>query len=218
MYFSIIIRCKNEERWIGHAIQSIIDNFDKNKSEIIIIDNNSTDKSLEIIDLFKNLNTNTHKIKIINIDNYTPGLSINTAIKNANYENILILSSHCELKNINFKKIETLLKNNIAIWGKQIPIYFGKKINRQRYIWKNFEDNDNTNYFSEGENRYFLHNALAIYKKNTLINYPFDEKLVGKEDRYWAIDMINKGHKIYYDSELICHHYYTNNGATWKNL
>ena len=218
MKFSIIIRCKNEERWIGHSIQSVIDNFDEKKREIIIIDNNSTDKSMEIVNLFNNFNINSHKIKIINIDKYTPGSSINLAVKNAIYENILILSSHCQLKKINFKKIKKLLEKNIAIWGKQIPIYFGKKINRKRYIWKNFEDNDNLNYFSEGENRYFLHNALSIYKKKDLINYPFDEALIGKEDRYWAIDMIDKDYKIYYDSELICHHHFTINGATWKNV
>ena len=122
MYFSIIIRCKNEERWIGHAIQSVIDNFDKTKSEIIIVDNNSTDNSMDIVNLFSNIHTNTHRIKIINIDNYTPGLSINLAVKNSNYENILILSSHCQIKKINFGKIKKLLENNVAIWGKKIPI------------------------------------------------------------------------------------------------
>ena len=37
--------------------------------------------------------------------------------------------------------------------------------------------------FSKLENRYFIHNALAIYNKKFL-KYPFDEKLLGKEDRY----------------------------------
>ena len=35
---SVIIRAKNEERWIGHTIQSVLDFFPG--SEIIIIDNN----------------------------------------------------------------------------------------------------------------------------------------------------------------------------------
>ena len=218
MNFSIIIRCKNEERWIGHAIQSVMNHFDKETSEIIIVDNNSTDKSMEIVNLFTNLQTNSHKINIIKIDKYTPGLSINLAVKKAIYDNILILSSHCQLSNINFSKIERLLEDNIAIWGKQIPIYLGKKINRKRYIWQNFEDTDNVNHYSNGENRYFFHNALSIIKKKTLIDFPFDETLIGKEDRYWAIDMINKNYKIYYDSELICYHHFTINGATWKNV
>ena len=42
--FSVIIRTKNEERWIGHAIQSVLDNL--YKPEIIIIDNNSSDETI----------------------------------------------------------------------------------------------------------------------------------------------------------------------------
>ena len=47
---SVIIRNKNEERYIGYAIQSVIDNF--NSPEIIIVDNKSSDNSLEIISSF----------------------------------------------------------------------------------------------------------------------------------------------------------------------
>ena len=47
---SVIIRLRNEERWIGYSIQSIINKLDK--PEIIIINNNSTDKSLEIVKRF----------------------------------------------------------------------------------------------------------------------------------------------------------------------
>ena len=36
---SIIVRTKNEERWIGHCIQSVIDFLDS--PEIVVIDNNS---------------------------------------------------------------------------------------------------------------------------------------------------------------------------------
>ena len=49
--FSVVIRCKNEERWIGHAIQSLIENL--HKPEIIIIDNGSSDRSLEIVRMFQ---------------------------------------------------------------------------------------------------------------------------------------------------------------------
>ena len=217
MKVSVIIRCRNEERWIGHAIQSIIYFFD-NDSEIIIIDNNSTDNSKHIISLFSNNDVNKINIKYLIIDDYTPGKSINLAVKNCSNDIILIMSAHCILKKINYNKILKLLEDNVAVWGKQIPIYHGKKINRKRYIWNNFKDIDSTNYFSQGENRYFLHNALCFYKKSVLKKYPIDEKLIGKEDRYWAIDRIKNNDNIYYDSELECDHHFTSNGATWKNI
>ena len=47
---SVIIRNRNEERYIGFAIQSVLDHF--NDPEILIIDNNSTDGSLEIAKSF----------------------------------------------------------------------------------------------------------------------------------------------------------------------
>ena len=43
-------------------------------------------------------------------------------------------------------------------------------------------------------------------------NYP------GKEDRYWAIDIVEKGYTYYYTPKIKCNHYYTNNGATWKGI
>ena len=47
---SVIIRCNNEERWIGHTIQSCLDLIEF--PEIIIVDNNSSDNSIQIARLF----------------------------------------------------------------------------------------------------------------------------------------------------------------------
>ena len=81
---SVVIRCKDEERWIGHAIQSVIDFIPENE---IIVDNGSKDKSLEIVQQFKanpSLEKNNQKytdVKIISIDKYSPGLALNMAAK-----------------------------------------------------------------------------------------------------------------------------------------
>ena len=50
MGYSIIIRTKNESRWIGHSIQSLLDNI--TNPEIILVDNKSDDSTLEIVKLF----------------------------------------------------------------------------------------------------------------------------------------------------------------------
>ena len=114
--FSVLIRCRNEERWIGHCIQSVIDHLDK--PEIIVVDNNSNDDTLNIINHFiedPKLNSKNNKkytdIKIFNITNYSPGKSLNLGIKKAKYENILILSAHCVLKKISTKNLVKDLKD-----------------------------------------------------------------------------------------------------------
>ena len=65
---SIIIRTKNEERWITSCLQSIFKQSFKN-FEIIIVDNQSNDKTLEKAKKFK-------ISKILHIKDYLPGKAL----------------------------------------------------------------------------------------------------------------------------------------------
>tara|TARA_Y100000992_G_scaffold301367_1_gene272100 strand:- start:3039 stop:3731 length:693 start_codon:yes stop_codon:yes gene_type:complete len=218
---SVILRTKNEETWIGHAIQSILDNL--YKPEIIIIDNNSTDQTLDIVRHFiqePHLEKTVSKytdIKIFKIDNYSPGKSLNLGIKKSTKKFIMIMSAHCILKKVNYFKHTKDLKKYAGIFGKQNPIWNGKKITK-RYIWSHFEDKEIPNMFSKLENRYFFHNAISIFEKKKLIKYPFHEKLAGKEDRYWANRIRKKKLNYLYDPSIEVDHQYTENGNTWKGI
>lgn len=210
---SIVIRNRNESEYIGFAIQSCLDNF--NKPEIIIVDNNSTDDSLYIVNLFKDRTP----ISVYNINDYTPGKSINLGVEKSSKDTILVLSAHSQITKTNLTSIESYLENGyVAVMGQQTPIYKGKKISK-RYIWSHFTDSMQNNLYSEIENRYFLHNAFCFYNKEFLLENPMPEQYAGKEDRYWAIDMVEKGYNYLYDGKYHkCNHFYTNNGATWKGI
>ena len=114
--FTVVIRVKNEERWIGYAIQSVLDYLIK--PEIVIVNNNSNDKTIDIVKFFAenpNLNNeanNYSKIKIINIANYSPGRALNLGVKNASKKYIMILSAHCILKKFNEANIIKDLEKN----------------------------------------------------------------------------------------------------------
>ena len=219
--FTVVIRVKNEERWIGYAIQSVLDYLIK--PEIVIVNNNSNDKTIDIVKFFAenpNLNNeanNYSKIKIINIANYSPGRALNLGVKNASKKYIMILSAHCILKKFNEVNIIKDLEKNSCVFGNQIPVWNGKKISK-RYLWSHFSNKKTKNMYSELEKRYFLHNALAVYKKNTLKKFPFDENLTSKEDRYWANKIIKKKMNFTYEPELIAEHQYTIHGNTWKGI
>jgi len=212
---SVIMRCRNEERYIGYAIQSVHD-FLGYDVEIIIVNNDSTDNSMRVVNTFEYLNT--RKLNV-GKDDYSPGYSINLGVQNCSNDYILVLSSHCQISKLDFTVVKEQLDSGASsVWGKQIPIWNGKKISR-RYMWSNFKDTSSTNYFCKYENRYFLHNAFAFYKREDLIKYPFDEHLNGKEERYWADNMIkNNDSDIIYNSDIECLHFYTDNGATWKGI
>jgi glycosyltransferase involved in cell wall biosynthesis len=208
---SVIIRNRNENEYIGFAIQSCLDHF--NKPEIIVVDNYSTDDSLQTVNLFKD-NTS---IKVISVNDYTPGISINLGVKHATKDIILVLSAHAQITKVDLELIKLNLRSAVAVFGQQIPIYKGKKISK-RYIWSHFKEGHVVNMFSEIENRQFLHNAFCFYDRQFLLNNPMPEQYAGKEDRYWAIDIVNKGYNYFYDSTHKINHFYTTNGATWKGI
>tara|TARA_B100001123_G_scaffold437566_1_gene570041 strand:- start:28686 stop:29321 length:636 start_codon:yes stop_codon:yes gene_type:complete len=208
---SVIIRNKNEARWIGHAIQSCLDFF--SDPEIIIIDNESSDDSLSVVNEFCFSN-----IKVHAIDQYTPGKALNFGISKASYNVVLILSAHSQIMKMpDMSEINDALKSYSAVFGKQTPVYRGKKINK-RYIWSHFVDEKVENMWSELESRNFLHNAFCFYDKKALIELPFNEGVVSKEDRYWAADAVSSGMTYLYEPAMECNHHWTPGGATWKGI
>jgi len=208
---SVIIRNHNEREYIGFSIQSVLD-FIPN-AEIIVIDDHSTDDSLDVVKLF----TNRGNIKLFKIDDYTPGKALNYGAQIASYDTILVLSAHSQIIKLDLDYVMSQLKTHAAVFGNQTPIYRGKKISK-RYIWSHFGMVDEVNKWSSIEDRAFLHNAFCFYNQKELIDFPFDETLPGKEDRYWATDILNAGKSYLYTPNIEVNHYYTSNGATWKGI
>ena len=223
MNISVIIRTHNEERWIGHAIQSILDLI--KKPEIVIIDNNSIDATLQIVRYFiqdpllqnESKSDNYTKIKIKKIQDYTPGKALNLGVKNCSNKIIIVISAHCQLKKIDLERHIKDLKKFVCIYGNQNPIFNGKRISK-RYVWSNFSGIKRKNYFSKLENRYFMHNAISMFNKSYLIKNKFNENLQGKEDRYWINQQVKRKKDFLYDPDLEVDHHYTANGNTWKGI
>ena len=218
---SVIIRNKNESRWIGYSIQSCLDFFEN--PEIIVVDNKSSDNSMEIVRSFKHdphlepSIRNYCDVKVTNIDSYTPGKSLNKGIKLASKPYICILSAHAVIKNLDSEHISKKLEEYQCIFGKQIPVYRGKRIT-PRYLWSHFSDKEVKNMFSQLESRYFMHNAFSIFPRKTLLEIPFNEEVTGKEDRLWAKELISKNKNFLYTPRMVAEHYYTKDGNTWKGV
>ena len=87
---SVIVRTKNEERWIGHCLKSIFEQ--KYESfEVILVDNCSTDNTLLIASRFPISN-------ILNIEEFFPGKAINLGIEKSTGDFIACISRIVYLK------------------------------------------------------------------------------------------------------------------------
>lgn len=217
---SFVIRAHNEERWVGHAIQSVLDAFG-NKTSIQIVYHQSSDDTLSVIKLF---GKNFYNVNVMSIDEkiYRPGLAINRGVSLCETDVVGILSSHCEIVSVHKEKILKYFDDEkcFGVMGKQVPIYRGKRIT-PRYVWKNFVgDVVKRNVLEDdGDNkRPFFHNAFSFISKSIWEQNKFDERLAGKEDRYWAKDLCEKGLHFWLDPDIVCDHHWTPNGATWSGI
>ena len=83
---SVVIRNKNEAKLLERTLKVLTKFYKNDIDEIILVDNNSTDKSVEI--------ANQYNCKIVHIDKFTYGKAINLGIESAKNDIILLLSSH----------------------------------------------------------------------------------------------------------------------------
>ena len=104
---SIIIRTKNEEKWISLCLNALSTQSYKN-FEIIIVDNYSKDKTIQKI--------KKYNVKTVFIKNFLPGKAINQGIKKSRGKIIVCLSAHCIPVNNSWLKnlIKHLSDNKVA--------------------------------------------------------------------------------------------------------
>jgi len=193
---SIIIRTKNEEKWITSCLTGVF-NQTFSDFEVIIVDNNSTDKTLEKVKQFD--------VKIVNIDEYLPGKALNIGIRASTGEYIVCLSGHCIPVNNEWleKLIQDLSDNNVAgVYGRQEPLSFSSSFDKRDLLItfgldKIVQKKDT-----------FFHNANSALRRSIWNEIPFDDRITNIEDRLWAQEVIRRGHTIIYEPEARVYHYH----------
>ena len=193
---SIIIRTKNEEQWIENCLIKIFQQK-KVKFEVIIVDNNSKDKTV-----FK---AKKFPVKLIKIKKFLPGKAINLGIEKSNGKIISCLSAHCIPVNDLwlYNLVKDLKKKNVAgIYGRQLPLPYSSNLDKRDLLNtfgldKKIQKKDS-----------FFHNANSAFLKSFWLKEKFDEILTNIEDRVWAHKWIKKGFKIIYEPSAAVYHWH----------
>ena len=195
---SIIIRSKNEEKWISLALKSILRQTIKN-FEIILVDNNSSDNTVKIAKSFG-------LRKIFNIKNFFPGQALNRGCKNAVGKYLVFLSAHCIpsskywLERLVSKIDEK--KSIIAAYGRQLPLKYSNA-NDVRDLLITFGNEDRI----QSDDPLF-HNANSCILRKFWKKFKFDNRVTNIEDRLWASKIIKKKYKIFYNHRASVYHYH----------
>jgi len=193
---SIIIRSKNEERWIGHCLRSVFSQT-YNNFEVILIDNCSTDQTLRRAEAFP--------IKILKIQEFLPGKAINLGIRESTGKYIVCLSGHCIPTNSSWLEnlIHDLKYDHVAgVYGRQQPLPYSSDLDKRDLL--NLFGLDKKIQVKD----YFFHNANSAFRRETWEKFPFDEELTNVEDRIWGKEVINAGMNIIYEPNASVFHWH----------
>ncbi len=195
---SVIIRSHNEEIWLRHSIEAVKSQNLENV-EIILVDNNSTDRSVEIA---KKLGVK----KIINIEKYSPGKAINLGISISYAKYIAILSAHCiPCNNKWLKEMVDELEKDINISGtysRQVPLPFSNPSD-SRDLFITFSSESRTQ-----KSDSFFHNGSSLIRYDSWKSSKFNEELSNIEDRIWAHEQQSRGFSIRYCAKSIVFHHH----------
>lgn len=198
MNCSIIIRAYNEEKHIGRLLEGIRRQTLKDV-EVILVDSGSTDSTVEIAE---SLGSRVVKIPP---EEFTFGRSLNTGIREAASEFIVIASAHVYPVYPDWLAtlLHPLLDRRIALsYGKQRAPRSAKFSEKQVFLqW----------YPEVGQlhqETAFCNNANAAIRKSIWERNPYDETLTGLEDLEWGKWAKEQGYAISYvpEAEVIHTH------------
>jgi rhamnosyltransferase len=195
---SVIIRTKNEERWIGRCISAIKQQQSPYAVEIVVVDSGSTDKT---VDKARSFNAT----KIIKISRYLPGYSINEGVRNSSGSIIVVLSAHCIPASDTWLEslVQPIVRGYVrATYGRQLPTP-GSSARDSRDLIITFGVEDKLQKVDT-----FYHNANSAFCRTLWRETNFDEKVTNIEDRLWAEQVISNGNNILYVSNAGVFHWH----------
>ena len=199
MQLSVIVPVYNVERYIEKCVLSVIQNgYSDDLYEIVIVDDESPDNSLAIIDKFKQSRNN---IKVISQENRGLGGARNTGIRNASGKYLLFLDADdWYLPSTVEKLIQVADKEQLEIleFGAQ-GIFPGGEIMYTKSM--NSEIMNGVDYYQKYRyldsacnklyNREFLiNNDLFFLEKLYIEDYEFNTRALFKAKTMKAIDLI----------------------------
>lgn len=198
MLISIVVRTKNERPWIGRCLQSLT--LQRGcRSEIIVVDNESTDGTLDVVRQFD--------CRVMNISqsDYTHGKALNLGIAVSRGNLVAILSGHCiAVTDRWLLRLADSFRDPLVagVYGRQEPLPESSDLDK-RDLWTTFGLDRRVQIRD-----WFFHNANSMISRAVWEQVPFNETIDGVEDRDWAKRVQELGYRIVYEPSASAFHFH----------
>jgi rhamnosyltransferase len=196
---SIVIRAKNEARFIGETLRAIFDSDALAPRQVVLVDSGSTDGTQALARAF-----HVHLIQI-RPEEFTYGYALNLGVANVDAEIVATLSAHSLPANADWLRrlIEPFTHADVAgVYGRQVP--------RSNATLLELIGMHLTGVLSETprmlDRRPLFSNANGAFRRSLWVEHPFDECVRGAEDIAWVRTMQERGYLIAYQPTARVYH------------
>lgn len=203
---SVIIPAYNAENFIDKCLKSLSNqNYPKNKYEIIVVDDGSTDDTVDVVRKFK-------KVKLIEQKHSGPAAARNLGVKRAKGEIVLFTDSDC-IPDKNW------IKNMVEPFkDKKIVGVSGtyKTLNKDKLAarFAGYEIEDRHEKLKKQESIDFIGTFSAGYKKKIFLKFGgFDESfpIASSEDPDFSFRISKAGLKMIFQPKAFVYHRHPDN-------
>jgi len=208
---SVIVPCRNEEKFITKCLNSIIQqDYPHEKMEILVIDGMSEDKTRQIA---KKISQRNPIVELLDNPKKITPAAFNLGIKNAKGDVIIIMGAHAKYKKDYISKcIETLLKYNADNVGGILRAKASKNTLIAKgiaYCLSSFFGVGNS-YFRKGAKKVLKVDTVfgGCYRKEVFKKIGFfDERIVRNQDLELNLRLKKTGGKILLAPDIISYYY-----------
>ncbi|MBK9590711.1 MAG: glycosyltransferase [Crocinitomicaceae bacterium] len=206
---SIIIPCRNEEKFIARNIESILEQDYPGKLEVLVVDGLSTDNTRQIVSDY--CQRFPGRVKLVdNQMQYTPN-ALNIGIESSTSDVFIILGGHAYLER-SFVRLNVERLEADPLLGCAGGLINGIFENSTGYLISKgmssvFGVGNAT--FRLGGGRSFVDTvAFGAYKRDVYEKIGgFDENLVRNQDDDYNYRVLKAGYKILFDPEIVSNYY-----------
>ena len=196
---AVVIRAKNEARFIGDTLAAIFDPAALPPRHVVIVDSGSTDGTQDIVRGFP---TTLIQIKP---EEFTYGFALNLGVAHVDAEIVATLSAHSLPTNPAWLRrlIEPFRQARVAgVYGRQLP--------RANATILELAGMRLTGVLSDKprilSTRPLFSNANGAFRRSLWLDLPFDEAIGGAEDIAWVRTMQERGYLIAYQPTAAVYH------------
>jgi glucosyl-dolichyl phosphate glucuronosyltransferase len=216
---SVIICSYNRANYILLALQSLVkQTLSKNRFEVFIVDNNSTDNTEEVCTKFINSNVDLN-IEYLQEQQQGSSFARNKGAKSANGELLCFMDDDAIAEDHYLENILSFFEKNLqanAVGGRIIPRYIPKKPTWMSYhvssLIGNFDYSKEVVEFSA--EKYPLESNMIVRKKDFDTVGGFSENIpgvkgtlrIGGEGKDLFLRLKAIGVRVYYDPNIIVEH------------